>query len=84
LADIPGTPVLPAQYRVKTWNRTRDCLWNIAAKKEIYGDPFKWRILYNANRQKLTRPGNPNLIEPGMILDIPSINGEIRSGILEE
>jgi len=84
LANIPDAPVLPAQYLVRTWNSTRDCLWNIAAKKEIYGDPFKWRVIYNANRHKLPRPGNPNLIEPGTLLDIPSIAGEYRSGIMEE
>jgi nucleoid-associated protein YgaU len=84
LAQIPGVPVLAAQYRVKTWNSERDCLWNIAAKKEIYGDPFKWRVIYNANRQKLEKPGNPNLIQPGLILDIPSIAGEYRAGMLEE
>jgi nucleoid-associated protein YgaU len=84
LSEIPGAPVLAAQYRVKTWKGTRDCLWNIAAKKEIYGDPHKWRVIYNANRQKLEKPGNPNLIQPGLLLDIPSIAGEYRAGILEE
>jgi len=84
LAEIPGVPVLAAQYRVKTWTGYKDCLWNIAAKKEIYGDPFKWRIIYNANRDKLPKPGNPNIVEPGTLLDIPSIKGEYRAGILED
>jgi len=84
LAGIPDVKALPAQYKVKTWVRYKDCLWNIAAKKEIYGDPWKWRVIYNANKNKLPKPGNPNLIEPGTILDIPSIRGEFRSGILEE
>ena len=82
LAAIP-LPVLVAQYRVKTWQSVRDCLWNIAARKEIYGDPWKWRVIYNANKDKLPIPGNPHLIEPGTILDIPSIAGEYRAGILE-
>jgi nucleoid-associated protein YgaU len=84
LAEIPDTIPLPAQYLVKTWASTRDCLWNIAAKPEIYGDPLKWPILYNANRDKLPRPNNPDLIHPGMILDIPSIDGEYRSGLMIE
>jgi nucleoid-associated protein YgaU len=84
LAEIPDVPVLAAQYRVKNWNSTKDCLWNIAAKKQIYGDPYKWRVIYNANRQKLENPNNPNLIQPGLLLDIPSIAGEYRAGILEE
>jgi nucleoid-associated protein YgaU len=84
LSEIPGVPVLAAQYRVKTWIGFKDCLWNIAAKKEIYGDPWKWRIIYNANKDKLPTPGNPDLVEPGTLLDIPSIAGEYRAGILEE
>jgi len=83
LSEIPDAPVLPAQYRVKTWKSTRDCLWNIAGKKEIYGDPWKWRVIYNANKNKLPKPGNPNLVEPGTLLDIPSIKGEYRAGIME-
>ncbi|MDR0561731.1 MAG: LysM peptidoglycan-binding domain-containing protein [Spirochaetaceae bacterium] len=84
LALVKEQPSLPAQYLVRTWNPTKDCLWNIAAKPQIYGDPFKWVILYEANKDKLTEPNNPDLIHPGMILDIPSINGEVRSGIWEE
>jgi len=84
LAEIPGVPVLAAQYRVKTWRGYKDCLWNIAAKKEIYGDPWKWRVLYNANKNKLPKPGNPNIVEPGTLLDIPSLKGEYRVGILED
>ena len=77
LTDSPKTPVLPAQYRVKN----RDTLWNIAGKPEIYGNPWQWRRIYNANRGKMPRPDNPNLIHPGMVLDIPSIAGEARAGI---
>jgi len=84
LSEIPGVPVLAAQYRVKTWRFDRDCLWNIAAKKEIYGDPWKWRVIYNANKDKLPKPGDPNVVEPGTLLDIPSIKGEYRAGILED
>jgi nucleoid-associated protein YgaU len=84
LSEIPNVPVLAAQYRVKTWSGFKDCLWNIAAKKEIYGDPWKWTVIYNANKDKLPKPGDPNLVEPGTLLDIPSIKGEIRAGILED
>jgi hypothetical protein len=37
-------------------------------------------VLYNANRAKFPNPNNPNWIEPGMVLDIPSIKGEFRQG----
>ncbi|MDR1858308.1 MAG: LysM peptidoglycan-binding domain-containing protein [Treponema sp.] len=84
LETLPSEQVLPAQYRVKTWVRWKDCLWNIAGKPEIYGNPWMWRHIYNANRSKLPQPNNPDLIRPGMVLDIPSIRGEVRAGIMEE
>ena len=83
LDGLPAERPLPAQYLVRTWVQWRDCLWNIAAKPEIYGDPWQWRRLYEANKDKMPEAGNPDLIHPGMILDIPSIRGETRSGILE-
>jgi nucleoid-associated protein YgaU len=75
---------LPAQYTVRPWALSRDCLWNIAGRPWAYGDPAKWRILYNANRARMPQPDNPDLIHPGMILDIPSIKGEIRQGLWEQ
>jgi hypothetical protein len=76
-----GASPLPAQYTVRTWAVSRDCLWNIAGRPWAYGDPTKWRLLYNANKSKMPEPDNPDLIHPGMILDIPSIQGETRQGI---
>jgi nucleoid-associated protein YgaU len=83
LAELPDTPVFAAQYRVKNWVPMRDCLWNIAAKPEIYDDPFQWRHIYNANKSKFPKSDNPDLLLPGTLLDIPSIKGEFRAGILE-
>jgi nucleoid-associated protein YgaU len=74
------TPALPAQYTVRPWAVSRDCFWNIAGRPWAYGDPYKWRLLYNANKAKLPDPNNPDLIEPGMVLDIPSSQGEGREG----
>ncbi|MDR1867139.1 MAG: LysM peptidoglycan-binding domain-containing protein [Treponema sp.] len=76
--------VLPAQYTVRSWYTTRDCLWNIASWPWVYGDPMRWTVLYNANRNKLPNPDNPDLILPGMILDIPTIRGETREGMWNE
>jgi len=84
LAQLPDEIPLPAQYKVRVWTQYKDSLWTIAAKPEVYNDPMQWRRLYNANRSKLPKPENPDLIEPGMILDIPSINDEYRFGLLEE
>jgi nucleoid-associated protein YgaU len=81
-APVPeGNPELPARYMVRPWASSRDCLWNIAGRSWAYGDPHKWRLIYNANKAKLPDPDNPDIIEPGMVLDIPSAQGERREGI---
>ena len=72
---------LPAQYTVRSWIVNGDCLWNIAAQPWAYNDASKWRLLYIANKNKLPDPNNPDLIRIGMVLDIPSINGEERQGM---
>jgi len=76
-----ATTGLPKQYTVRTWAKERDCLWNISGYSWVYGDPTKWRVLYDANKSKMPDPNNPNLIEPGMVLDIPSIKNEAREGM---
>jgi hypothetical protein len=78
--DTGRTGPLPATYTVRAWATYRDCFWNIAARPWVYGDGHRWRTLYEANRSKLPQPGNPNLIEPGMVITIPSIRGETRRG----
>ena len=84
LASISDKAVLPAQYTVRTWESVRDCLWNIAGYPWVYNDPFQWRTLYNANYTKLPDINDASSIEPGTIIDIPSIRGETRSGMWEE
>jgi nucleoid-associated protein YgaU len=71
---------LAATYKVKLNVQRRDSLWRIAGFDYIYGDPFKWPVLYEANKHTFPQPNNPHLIHPGMILQIPSIKGETRSG----
>lgn len=68
-------------YVVKLIPECRDCLWRIAGKKEVYGDPYKWTVLYEANKETL-KSDSPHLIYPGEKLFIPSINGEKREGTL--
>ncbi len=48
-----------------------DSLWKIAERKEVYGDPFKWEMIYTANRDIID---NPHQIYPGQILIIPRID----------
>ena len=59
---------LPAAYTVGTWAKDRDCLWNIAAKPEIYDDSWQWKKIYLANRNKIK---NPDLIYTGQVFKIP-------------
>ncbi len=44
-----------------------DCLWRIAARKEIYNNPRLWRRIYEANKDQIR---DPNLIYPGQKLKI--------------
>ena len=55
-------------YTVGTWSEDRDCLWNIAGKMEIYGDPFMWPKIWQANTDKIR---NPDIIHPGQVLQVP-------------
>ncbi len=80
-APEPETePVLPRYYVVRLIPERRDCFWRIAEYDFVYGDPWKWPILYEANRGKIPDPDNPHLILPGMVVEIPSIDGEVREG----
>jgi len=75
-----GSIPLPAAYTVLPWAVSKDCFWNIAGQPWAYGNPRQWRVLYNANKSKLPDPNNPDTLEPGIVLDIPSIKGEVRQG----
>lgn len=55
-------------YTVGTWAENRDCLWNIAAKTEFFGDPFMWPKIWQANTNLIK---NPDIIHPGQQLTIP-------------
>lgn len=77
----PGSGVLPAQYTVRLWRNSGDCFSAIAGWSWVYGDVTKWRLLYEANKDKLPNPENPHLIVPGMVIDIPSVQGESRRGM---
>ncbi|MCL2601190.1 MAG: LysM peptidoglycan-binding domain-containing protein [Treponema sp.] len=84
ISDLPvaaGRAQLPSQYTVRSWAEFRDSLWTIAGRSWAFNDPRQWRRLYEANRNKMPQTGNPDLIHPGMILDIPSIRGETRQGM---
>jgi hypothetical protein len=79
-AEPPGPPDLPRYYTVQLTLPLRDCLWRIAGFPFVYNNPWKWRLLYEANKSILLDPSNPDLIEVGQRLEIPSLAGETRSG----
>lgn len=72
--------VLPQYYIVVRRVPLTDALWRIAGYSYIYNNPIQWYRIYEANRNILRDPDNPDLILPGQILTIPSLNGEQRSG----
>jgi hypothetical protein len=45
-----------------------DCLWDIAARKDVFGDPWKWPLLFEANRGRIN---DPDFIQPGWRLKVP-------------
>ena len=72
-------PSLPRTYTVRLLS-PRDCFWRIAGYPFVYGNPWKWRLLYDANKDLLADPKNPDVIEPGMTFFIPSLGSETREG----
>lgn len=58
----------PKTYTVGTWEKDRDCLWNIAGRTYIYGDPWKWKRIYQSNKEQIK---DPDLIYPGQVFVIP-------------
>ena len=80
LEGIKETTPLPAEYIVRPWAETKDCYWNISGRPYVYNNPLLWENLYQANKSKMPKPEDPNLIHPGMKMSIPSLTGEYRSG----
>ncbi len=81
LADVREVTPLPKYYVVRPWADTKDCYWNISGRHYVYNNPLLWENLYQANKSKMPRPNDPNLIHPGMKMEIPSITGEYRDGV---
>ncbi len=80
LMDVYEGYDLPASYTVREFPVRTDCLWRIAALPWVYNDPLMWPHLYKANKARMQDPSNPNLVRPGFVIQIPSINGEYRWG----
>ncbi|MGC9312020.1 MAG: LysM peptidoglycan-binding domain-containing protein [Sediminispirochaetaceae bacterium] len=76
-----GGSALPAAYVVRDMPGEEDCFWRIAGYDFIYGEYDGWYPIYQANKDKLPQPDNPDLIHPGMVMEIPEREGETRSGV---
>jgi len=46
-----------------------DHLWGISGNASVYGNPYKWPLIYKANSDKIQ---DADLIQPGQVLDIES------------
>ncbi|MFW6338498.1 MAG: LysM peptidoglycan-binding domain-containing protein [Alkalispirochaetaceae bacterium] len=84
LDEAQAPPELPRYYIVRRIPDRRDCFWRIAGYDFVYGDPTKWKVLYEANKDVIQDPDNPGLIQPGQRFRIPSIDGEQRAGVWNE
>lgn len=83
LAGVREITPLPEFYIVRPWAETKDCYWNISGRPYVYNNPLLWENLYQANKQSMKKPEDPNLILPGMKMQIPSITGEYRNGVYD-
>jgi hypothetical protein len=68
LSPVSAKEPEAVKHTVWIWQETGDCLWNLA--KKYYGDPFKWKIIYEANKNLIS---DPRVIFPKQILEIPSL-----------
>ncbi len=50
------------------WVEKGEFLYKIAGYANVYGDPFKWQKIYEANKDVID---DPNMIYPFMVLTIP-------------
>jgi hypothetical protein len=63
-----GLPKYPSVKPAKTYTvKKGDTLIGIA--KVYYGDPEKWKVIYNANKKVIGK--NPAMIKPGQKLSLP-------------
>ncbi len=68
LAAAKTAEVSEEQYVVRSWSKYHDCLWNISKKKQVYGNPFLWPKIWQANKGQIK---NPDIIRIGEHLKIP-------------
>ena len=58
-----------------------ECLSCISGKNNVYGDPYMWVKIYEANKEKIN---NPHLIFPGQTLVIPEVDAKEKARLKAE
>jgi hypothetical protein len=54
-------PAVSANDGAKYVVKSGDSLWKIAGKSKVMGDPFRWPLIFKANRDQIV---DPDFIEP--------------------
>ncbi len=57
--------------------RSGETLWSIAARRDVYGDPYLWPVIYKFNRDQIQDPAR---VYPGQRLVLPlEVDAETRA-----
>lgn len=69
-AAVPVSNRPKKEYELVTYHRVKrgETLRMIAGYDHIYGDPSRWKIIYEANKDNID---DPNVLVPGQILLVP-------------
>lgn len=76
-----GNFKLKTTYKVRLIPERRDCLWRIAEYKYIYDNPWKWPVIYKANKDQIK---DPDLIFPGQVFAIPELDEKGNPVVVEK
>lgn len=68
VATVKESAMAPCAFIDAYSVKKGDSLWRIASKKEIYGNPLMWPILYKYN---LSHIFNPDIIRINFLLSVP-------------
>ena len=82
VAEAPAPVVEAASGKTSHTVSKGECLWTISEGKDGYDDPFKWPLIYKANRDQIK---DPDLIYPNQTFSIPrgSSSSEVDDAVHE-
>jgi nucleoid-associated protein YgaU len=82
VTETPPAVIAPASLTADRWTvKPGECFWTIAESvlHRAWGRPPSeaeivpyWQRLIAANRSALAHPGDPDLIFPGQVFDVPT------------